>query len=90
MSVYVDLDLDSRTERLCSIVTKQPTNVSRKYQDIISAFLDLTRRVSASRCHHQGVVVPSEATLAVCIVDVYGLWLVQCTVGSVPERTVHT
>jgi hypothetical protein len=43
----------------------------------INAFLDLPQHVSASHCHHQGVVVSSEATQAVCIVDVYGLWPVQ-------------
>jgi hypothetical protein len=36
----------------------------------INAFLDLPQHVSASHCHHQGVVVSSEATQAVCIVDV--------------------
>jgi hypothetical protein len=39
----------------------------------INAFLDLPQHVSASHCHHQGVVVSSEATQAVWIVDVYGL-----------------
>jgi hypothetical protein len=39
----------------------------------INAFLDLPQRFSAIHCHHQGVVVSSEATQAVCIVDVYGL-----------------
>jgi hypothetical protein len=39
----------------------------------VNAFLDLPQHVSASHCHHQGVVVSSEATQAVCIVDVYGL-----------------
>jgi hypothetical protein len=34
-------------------------------------------RVLASHCHHQGVVVSSEATPAVCIVAVYGLRSVQ-------------
>jgi hypothetical protein len=36
----------------------------------INAFLDLPQHVSASHCHHQGVVVSPEATQAVCIVDV--------------------
>jgi hypothetical protein len=43
----------------------------------INAFLDLPQNVSASHCHHQGVVVSSEATQAVCIVDVCGLFPVQ-------------
>jgi hypothetical protein len=38
---------------------------------------DLPQHVSASYCHHQGVVVTSEATQAVCIVDVNGLRPVQ-------------
>jgi hypothetical protein len=38
---------------------------------LITAFLDLPQHVSAS--HYQGVVVTSEATQAVCILDVYGL-----------------
>jgi hypothetical protein len=36
----------------------------------INAFLDLPQHVSASHCHHQGVVVSSEATQAICSVDV--------------------
>jgi hypothetical protein len=40
---------------------------------LIIAFLDLPQHVSASHCHHQRIVVSSEATQAVCIVDVYGL-----------------
>jgi hypothetical protein len=44
----------------------------------INEFLALPHHVSASHCHHQGVVVSSEATQAVSIVDVYGLRLVQC------------
>jgi hypothetical protein len=40
-------------------------------------FMDLPQHVSASYCHHQGVVVSSEATQAVCMVDVYGLRPVQ-------------
>jgi hypothetical protein len=36
----------------------------------INAFLDLPQHVSASYRHHQGVVVSSEATQAVCVVDV--------------------
>jgi hypothetical protein len=43
----------------------------------INAFLDLPQLVSASHCHHQGVVVSSEATQVVCMVDVYGLRPVQ-------------
>jgi hypothetical protein len=39
----------------------------------INVFLDLPQHVSASHCYHQGVVVTSEATQAVCIVNVYGL-----------------
>jgi hypothetical protein len=46
------------------IVIKQPTNASMKWQDFINAFLDLPQHVSASHCHHQGVVVSSEATPA--------------------------
>jgi hypothetical protein len=38
----------------------------------INEFLDLPQHVSSSHCHHQGVVGSSEATQAVCIVDVYG------------------
>jgi hypothetical protein len=44
---------------------------------VINAFLDLPQHVSASRCHHQEAVVSSEATQAVCIVDVHGLRPVQ-------------
>jgi hypothetical protein len=54
--------LESWTWHLCIIITKQPTNASRKYQDFINAFQDLPQHVSASHCHHQGVVVSSEAT----------------------------
>jgi hypothetical protein len=43
----------------------------------INTFLDLPQHVSASHCHHQVVVVSSEATQAVCIVGVYGLRTVQ-------------
>jgi hypothetical protein len=43
----------------------------------INAILDLPQHVSTRHCHHQGVVVSSEATQAVCIVDVYGLRPVQ-------------
>jgi hypothetical protein len=43
----------------------------------INEFLDLPQHVPASHCHHQGVVVSSEATQAVCIVGVYGLRPVQ-------------
>jgi hypothetical protein len=43
----------------------------------INAFLDLPQHVSASHCHHQWIVVSSEATQAVCIVDVYGLRSIQ-------------
>jgi hypothetical protein len=39
----------------------------------IHAFLDLPQHVSASHCHHQGAVVSSEATQAVCIVAVTSL-----------------
>jgi hypothetical protein len=42
-----------------------------------NVFLDLPHHVSASHCHNQGCVVSSEATQAVCIVDVYGLRPVQ-------------
>jgi hypothetical protein len=45
--------------------------------NFINAFLDLPRHVSVSHCHHQGVVLSSEAIQAVCIVDVYGLRPVQ-------------
>jgi hypothetical protein len=38
---------------------------------------DLPQNVSASHCHHQGVVVTSEATQVICIVYVYGLWSIQ-------------
>jgi hypothetical protein len=40
--------------------------------------LDLPQHVSASYCHHQGVVVTSDATQAICVVGVYGLRFVQC------------
>jgi hypothetical protein len=70
----------------------------------INTFLDLPQHVSASYCHHQGVVVSSEATQAVCIV--YGLrgggghtvaqWLRHCAknrkvAGSIPDdvRIIH-
>jgi hypothetical protein len=43
----------------------------------INSFLDLPQHISASHCHHQGVVVSPEATQAVCIVDLYGLRPVQ-------------
>jgi hypothetical protein len=43
----------------------------------INAFLYLPQYVSASHCHRQRVVVSSEATQAVCNVDVYGLRSVQ-------------
>jgi hypothetical protein len=43
----------------------------------VNAFVYLPQHVSASHCHHQGVVVSSEATQAVCIVAVYGLRPVQ-------------
>jgi hypothetical protein len=43
----------------------------------INTFLVLSQHVSASNCHHQGVVVSSEATQAVCMLDVYGLRPVQ-------------
>jgi hypothetical protein len=36
-------------------------------------FWILPQHVSASHCHHQGVVVSLTATQAVCIVDVCGL-----------------
>jgi hypothetical protein len=36
----------------------------------VNAFLDLPQHVSASHCHYDGAVVSSEATQAVCIVDV--------------------
>jgi hypothetical protein len=39
----------------------------------INAFLDLPQNVSTSYCHHQGVVVSSEANQAVFMVNVYGL-----------------
>jgi hypothetical protein len=44
---------------------------------LINAFLDSPQHVSASHCHHQGVVVTAVATQAVCIVDAYGLRPVQ-------------
>jgi hypothetical protein len=43
----------------------------------INAFLDLPQHVSERQCYYQGVVVSSEATQAVCIVDEYGLRPVQ-------------
>jgi hypothetical protein len=43
----------------------------------INAFLDLPQHVTASHCHHQGVVVFSGTTQAVCIVDVYRLRPIQ-------------
>jgi hypothetical protein len=43
----------------------------------INTFLDLPQHVSAGHCHHQGVMVCSEATQAFCIVDLYGLRPVQ-------------
>jgi hypothetical protein len=63
----------------------------------INAFRDLPQHVSASHCHHQGVVVSSEATQAVCIggciwITARREWSVVercnevCTVGSVPQE----
>jgi hypothetical protein len=57
---------------MTSIVMRRGS--SRIYYGI----LDLPQHVSASHCHHQGVVVTSEAAQAICIVDVYGLRSVQC------------
>jgi hypothetical protein len=53
----------------------------------INAFLDLPQHVSASHCHYQGVVVTSEATQSVCIVDVYGLWPVQSGLLSTTDHS---
>jgi hypothetical protein len=72
-----DRPAHSQSEHLCSIVIKQPAKASRKYQEFKNVFIDLPQHVSASHCHHQGVVVSSEATQAVYIVDVYGLRPVQ-------------
>jgi hypothetical protein len=36
----------------------------------INAFLDLPQHASARHCHHPGVMVSSEATQVICIVDV--------------------
>ena len=59
----------------------------------INAFLDLPQHVSASHCHHQGVVITSEATQAVCIVDVYGLRSFQIgqlyTLGYIPRQLTN-
>jgi hypothetical protein len=55
---------------------------------LTNAFLNLPH-VSASRCHHQGVVVSSEATQAVCIVGVYGLRSVQNGQLSDVTKRVH-
>jgi hypothetical protein len=44
---------------------------------LLMHFWILPQHVSASHCHHKGVVVSSESTQAVCIVDVYGLRPVQ-------------
>src|SRR5215471_16626971 len=61
--------------------SKIPSKKSRPYIHVsrlrVNVFLDLPQHVSASHCHHQGVVVSSEATQAVCIVDVYGLRPIQ-------------
>jgi hypothetical protein len=43
----------------------------------INPFLDLPQHVSASNCHHQEVLVTSDAIHSACIVDVYGLRPVQ-------------
>jgi hypothetical protein len=56
----IHLNLDSWTEHLFSIVTKQPTNVSRNYQDFINAFLYLPHHASASHCNYQGSWVPQK------------------------------
>jgi hypothetical protein len=44
---------------------------------VLMHFWILPQHVSESHCHHQGVVVSSEANQAVCIVDVYGLRPIQ-------------
>jgi hypothetical protein len=44
---------------------------------LLMHFWILPKHVSASCCHHKGVVVSSESTQAVRIVDVYGLRPVQ-------------
>jgi hypothetical protein len=61
----------------------------------INAFLDLPQHVSVSHCHYQGVVVSSESTQAVFIVDVHGLRPVKCgqlsrDVWLHPSTTDHT
>jgi hypothetical protein len=48
----------------------------------INAFLYLPQHVSASHCHHQVVVVSSEATQGVCTVDVH-------VYGSRPVKIQH-
>jgi hypothetical protein len=47
--------------------------MGRESSRIYYCILDLPQHVSASHCHHQGVVVTSEATQAACILDVYRL-----------------
>jgi hypothetical protein len=67
----------SLSERNENIVTKQPTNASRK-QHYLLMNARFTQHVSASHCHHQVFIVISEATQAICIVDVCGLQSIQC------------
>jgi hypothetical protein len=55
-------------------------------QDFINAFPGLPQHVSGSHCHHHEVVLTSEATQEVCIVDVYGLRPVQS--GQLPRYSV--
>jgi hypothetical protein len=45
--------------------------------------LDLPQHVSASHCHHQGVVVTSEATQAISVLWLYSIWIMIRPVWSV-------
>ena len=68
------VDITSNT--FCKYRYKTTNKCVEEVAGFINAFLDLPH-VFASHCNHQGVVVTSEATQAICIVDVYGLQPVQ-------------
>jgi hypothetical protein len=65
--------VDSWTKHLCSVVVKQINERVEEVVGFIDAFLDLPQHVSASHCYHQAVVVTSETTQPISIVDVCGL-----------------
>jgi hypothetical protein len=72
----------SGAESLSKVSSPYCYKTTNKFVDELAIFLlmhfwNLPQHVSASHWHHQGVVVSSEATQAVSIVDVYGLWQVQ-------------